>query len=92
MFIFCRSLTSLDLSGWNVSNVANMVLMFCECNSLTSLDLSGWNLSRPLTTGMFDYCDSLKTIYMRDCSQNTIDRIKYELEKSHILDQVTIIT
>lgn len=92
MFMFCRSLTSLDLSGWNVSNVANMVLMFTECNSLTSLDLSGWNLSRPLTTGMFDYCDSLKTIYMRDCSQNTIDRIKYELEASHILDQVTIIT
>ena len=91
MFGNC-SATTIVIANCNTSNVTGMFRMFHSCRNLTSLDLSGWNLSRPITNGMFDYCDSLKTIYMRDCSQNTIDRIKYELEKSHILDQVTIIT
>ena len=32
MFSGCSSLTSLDLSNWNVSNVTNMSSMFVDVN------------------------------------------------------------
>ena len=43
MFYNCNSLESLDLSGWDTTNVTSMHNMFYNCNSLESLDLSGWN-------------------------------------------------
>ena len=45
MFDTCGDLESLDLSGWNVSNVVDMRCMFYYCVNLKSLDLSGWNTS-----------------------------------------------
>ena len=60
MFYNCNSITSLDLSGWNTSNVTNMSSMFCNCNSLTSLDLSGWNTSNVTDMrAMFSRCSYL---------------------------------
>lgn len=41
MFQNCRSLTSLDLSGLDTSNVTNMSSMFASCRSLTSLAMMG---------------------------------------------------
>ena len=37
MFAGCGTLTELDLSGWDVSNVINMTDMFKGCNNLTEL-------------------------------------------------------
>ncbi|MBR5389180.1 BspA family leucine-rich repeat surface protein [Candidatus Saccharibacteria bacterium] len=34
---------TLDLSGWNTSNVKDMTQMFMGCSSLQVIDLSGWN-------------------------------------------------
>ena len=34
MFIFCKSLTNLNLSNFNTQNVTNMSEMFYFCNSL----------------------------------------------------------
>ena len=63
IFYACSSLTSLDLSGWDVSNVTDMDDMFNDCSSLTSLDLSGWNTSRVTNmNGMFSGCRSLTTL------------------------------
>ena len=45
MFSYCGSLTSLDVSKFDTSNVRNMSTMFQSCNSLTSLDLSSFNTS-----------------------------------------------
>jgi len=42
MFYNCSGLTSLDLSGWDVSNVQ---YMFCNCSGLQTLNLSGWDFS-----------------------------------------------
>ena len=36
---------SLDLSGWDTSNVEGMNQMFTNCKSLESVDLSGWDTS-----------------------------------------------
>ena len=45
MFAGCKSLRSLDLSGWDVSGAKSMADMLCDCGSLSSLGLSGWRAS-----------------------------------------------
>jgi surface protein len=50
MFENCSSLTSLDVSGFDTSNVTSMGAMFYNCSGLTSLDLSGFDTSK--VTGM----------------------------------------
>jgi surface protein len=46
MFSYC-SFTTLDLSGWDVSNVTNFDDMFYHSSNLTTVDLTGWTLSIP---------------------------------------------
>lgn len=97
MFYDCSSLESLDLSMFDVSNVKTIFLMFWKCSSLTTLDLSNWDLRNdqdyhPFEGYTFHGCSKLKTVYMRNCPQKTIDAIKERLRGADILDQVTIIT
>ena len=96
MFSDCSSLESLDLSMFDVSNVIEILDMFNGCSSLATLDLSNWNLSKVYNPSFEGYtfhgCSKLKTVYMRNCPQTTIDDIKERLRGANILDQVTIIT
>ena len=63
MFYECSSLTSLDLSGLDVSNVTTMYNMFSNCRSLSSLNLSGWDTSNVTDmSSMFTTCESLTTL------------------------------
>ena len=41
MFYGCSSLTSLDLSGWNMSNVTSMRDIFDGCGSLETIRMVG---------------------------------------------------
>ena len=41
IFQSCSGLTSLDLSGWNMSNVTQMNYMFHDCSSLTTIKMIG---------------------------------------------------
>ena len=60
MFFYCSSLTELDLSGFDTSNVTNMFQMFEFCSSLTELDVSGFDTSNVTNMScMFFYCSSL---------------------------------
>jgi len=60
MFNVTRSLTSLDVSAWDVSNVTNMSEMFRDASSLTSLDISEWDTSNVTNMSvMFDRANSL---------------------------------
>ena len=45
MFYWCHSLTSIDVSGFDTSNVTDMNYMFYYCWYLTSLDISGLDTS-----------------------------------------------
>ncbi|MBQ7528230.1 MAG: BspA family leucine-rich repeat surface protein, partial [Bacteroidaceae bacterium] len=77
MFYQCSSLTSLDLSHFNTSNVKRMCRyggnnhgMFAYCSSLTSLDLSNFDTSQITDmTNMFRGCGSLTSL---DLSSFTI--------------------
>lgn len=93
MFEDCTSLTSLDLSNWDTSKVQLMNGMFQKCRKIAELDLSNWDMSKVINTGdMFYLCTSLKTITMKNCTTETIDKIKSALQSAGILNKVTIIT
>ena len=63
MFSDCQVLTSIDVSGWDTSNVTNMNSMFSDCKALTSVDVSGWNTSNVTDmNSMFYNCQVLTSI------------------------------
>jgi surface protein len=67
---FCNfeNLTEIkNIEYLNTSQVKSMHWMFFECSSLSSLDLSNFD-TRNVTdmSGMFQFCESLKTIYVGD--------------------------
>ena len=63
MFMYCTSLTSLDLNHLNTSNVTNMSQVFYYCISLASLDVSGCNTSNVTNMkSMFTDCHSLTSL------------------------------
>lgn len=63
MFSSCSSLTSLDLSNFDTSNVQYMESMFSSCSSLTSLDLSNWNTTNVTNMdNMFSNCYKLSNL------------------------------
>jgi surface protein len=86
MFYNCKTLTSLDLSGWNTSNVTNMNAIFYGCLSLQKLNLSGWDMSKVKTTSFdsiyykpFTNCNNLTIIYAYGCNTSTINLLnKYK--------------
>ena len=58
-----QHLTTIDLSGWDTSNVTDMAEMFNGCSSLTSLDVSNFNTSKVTDmSGMFSSCKSLTSL------------------------------
>lgn len=60
MFWSCSSLTSLDVSNFDVSNVESFYGMFWGCRNLTSLDLSNWMPIKATSFNrMFANCSSL---------------------------------
>ena len=92
MFRECWA-TTIGITNCNISNVTNMSYMFAYCSNITSLDLSGLDLTKVTNMDyMFRYCNNLKTIKMIGCNKTTIDKIKAQLERDGILNQVTIIT
>jgi surface protein len=63
MFEDCKSLTTLDVSGFNTTSVTSMVSMFRSCTSLTTLDVSGFNTTSVTSMAvMFRSCTSLTTL------------------------------
>ena len=65
---------TLDLSGWDTSNVKNMSHVFSFCDKLESLDLSGWNTSNveDMTT-MFFSCTNIESL---DLSSWDVSKVK----------------
>ena len=71
MFMGCSSMTSVDLSGLDVSDLKVYAFMFKNCISLTSVDLTTFEYIKKSTDdyGVYDYrsmfegCSALTTIY-----------------------------
>ncbi|MCD8191046.1 MAG: DUF285 domain-containing protein [Clostridiales bacterium] len=60
VFSGCKSLTELNVSGWNTANVTDMSWLFYGCAALTKLDVSEWNTASATNMqAMFEGCTSL---------------------------------
>jgi surface protein len=61
MFFQCMSLTNLDLTGFNTSNVTNMGNMFNYCSGLVKIYVGdGWNVDNVGDTfNMFYGCNNI---------------------------------
>ena len=65
MFTDCSVLTTLDLSGFNTSNVVDMQQIFFRCSSLANLDLSNLDLSGVYDMrSAFSQCTLLTSLYL----------------------------
>jgi len=62
-FANCSSLTTLDVSTWDVSSVTDFRSTFQSCSSLTTLDVSSWDVSSATNLSYaFANCYSLTTL------------------------------
>ena len=60
MFFGCSSLTSIDVSGFDTSNVSIMSMMFGACSSISSIDVSCYDTSNIKNMDdMFNGCINL---------------------------------
>lgn len=60
MFSDCRSLESIDVSDWDVSETDNLSEVFSGCSSLNALDVSNWRVSNVrYFRNLFSGCSSL---------------------------------
>lgn len=76
MFSGCKQLVSVDLSGFNTSNVTDMSYMFNGCSSLTALNLSNFNTSNvTFMHNMFDGCSSLTTLNLSGFKTSNVTRM-----------------
>ena len=90
MFTNCNSLTSLDVSNWDTSNVTSMTYMFSNCNSLTSLDVSNWDTNSVTNmTGMFYFCTSLTTV-TGTIDMSKVSNYSYMLQNTSKLQSINI--
>ena len=63
MFVYCKSLISLDVSKFDTSQVTDMKHMFNKCSSLTSLDVSNFDTSQVTDmSAMFLECSGLTSL------------------------------
>ena len=71
----CLGVKTLDLSGWNTSNVKDMESMMYFCISLKSLHLSGWDTSKVKDiSNMCFACNHLESL---DVSGWNTSNVKY---------------
>ena len=56
MFNDCQSLTSLNLSGFDTSNVTDMNNMFCDCVALATIYGGNWSTGSVEDSLLMFYC------------------------------------
>lgn len=76
MFSGCSSLTSLDLSNFDTSDVVDMSNMFSGCSSLTNLDLSNFDTSN--VVDMFNMFSGVSNGISIKADTTTCNRIASE--------------
>ena len=71
MFSGCDNLTSLDLSGFDTSQVTNMSDMFNGCYELTNLDMRNATFKATSYLSMFRYVVNGINIIVKDATAKT---------------------
>ena len=78
MFTYAKSLESIEINEWNVSNVISTRQMFGGNESLTEIDLSNWNTSN-LTNmrAMFQNCIKLTNVDISNFDTSKVTDMGY---------------
>jgi len=78
MFLYCSSLSSLDLSSFDTGSVTNMKAMFGGCSALVSLDISGFDTgSVDSMHSMFTMCSSLVSLDLSGLDTSAVTSMRY---------------
>ena len=81
MFSGCQNITSLNLSGWDVTKLekGDLYAFTSGCTSLKEIDISGWDLSN-YNTGYTEHYDvfptTIERIIVTNCNTATINKLK----------------
>ena len=78
-YMFANStLTTIDLSNFDTSNVTDMSNMFVECSNLTSLDVSGFNTGNVTDMHqMFYNCKNLTSLDVSNFDTSNVTNMNY---------------
>lgn len=77
-FFGCGSLSSIDFTNLNTSNVTTMRYMFVGCSKLASIDLSGFNTSNvEYMDDMFQNCESLKSLNVSNFNTSKVKNMAF---------------
>ena len=86
MFRYLSSLTSLDLSNFNTSQVTDMQYMFDSMSNLTSLDLSNFDTSNVTSTfSMFSDMSNLTSLNLSNFDTSKVMDMSYMFGGMHSL-------
>jgi surface protein len=91
MFCNCRSLTSIDVSGFDTSKVTDMRYMFDNCQSLTTIDVSNFDTSNVTNMNhMFNNCNNLTSIDVSNFDTSNVTDMSYMFSDSQNLTSLDI--
>ncbi len=94
-FYCCRSLKTLDLSGWDMSQIDRVTELFYNCASLRNVYIDKWDLTnykgetypnvyeRDVFSGLQSDRHDLN-IYVRNCNKKTVNAVKRWVNNSVI--------
>ena len=78
MFSECTSLTNVDLSNFDTSNVIDMSHMFFGCTNLTNLDLSNFDTANVTNMSMMFYgCNNLTDLDLSSFDTSNVTDMSY---------------
>jgi surface protein len=78
MFYNCTSLISLDLRGFNTSNVKDMSNLFSGCKKLVALNIINFNTSSVTNMdSMFKECYSLASLNLSNFDTSLVTNMRY---------------
>ena len=82
MFYNCDGLTTLDVSGWDTSNISDMGYMFRTCNNITSITgLNNWNTSHVVNMAyMFEDCLQMTSLAVNNWDVSHVVDMQYMFE------------
>ena len=91
MFLYCESLTSVDLSNFNTSNVTNMDAMFAVCTNLTSLDLRSFDTRNVHNMkSVFECCYNLNSLNISSFNTSNVTNMAYMFGDCYALESLDV--
>ena len=78
MYTNCRSLTTIDVSDWDVSETDNLSGVFQGCSSIQSLDIKNWKVSNVVSfDSLFSGCSSLTDLDISSWNTNSAETMAW---------------